>query len=217
MFKVYYFKKLTSTNEKAKEFPLNSVIIAHEQTKGKGRFNRKWSSSKGGIYLSIVLPKISEPQLYTFIACLSALKSVRIKEIKIKWPNDLIYKKKKLCGILTESNDKKTIVGIGINTNNKVPKSLKAISLNQISNKGINNNPIIKRLLLHFEKYLKKSKKEIISDWKKHSFLGSKIKVRTLSETYSGTAYDIDKDYFLILKDKKGKKITIIEGDILIE
>ena len=56
MFQLANFKTLKSTNEKAKEVPKpNLVIIADEQLRGKGRFNRNWGSSKGGIYLSIIL------------------------------------------------------------------------------------------------------------------------------------------------------------------
>lgn len=225
MFKIYHFKKLTSTNDKAKEFPKNSVIIADEQIKGKGRFKREWNSAKGGIYLSIVLENFN-PSYLTFIAAISTQKAIRdvhgLKTV-IKWPNDLIYKNKKLCGILTLINKEKAIVGIGINTNNKIPISLKnkAISLNTIINKRINNKRIINNLLKHFETYLKllKNKKhsKIINDWKKNSFLGSEVKVKTLGKKYSGIAYDINKDCFLILKDKKGRKIKIIEGDVLLK
>lgn len=220
MFKIYHFDKVNSTNDKAKDFPKNSVIIADEQTKGKGRFKREWSSSKGGIYLSIVLPK-SNASYLTFIAAVSACKAIKdiygLKTI-IKWPNDLIYNKKKLCGILTKVGDK-SIVGIGVNTNNIIPKPLekKASSLNKIIGKKINNKKIINKLLNHFEKYLKliqnKKYSKIINDWKDNSFLGSKVKVKTINKTYSGIAYDIDKDCFLIVKSK-GKKIRVVEGDV---
>ncbi len=222
MFKVYNFSSVSSTFDKAKNLPVGSVVVASIQTKGKGRFKRSWSSSKGGIYLSIVLSK-QNPNFLTFIAAISAYKAIKDTyniETTIKWPNDLIYNKKKLCGILTKVSDK-SIVGIGINTNNKIPSSLKnkAISLTEINEKSVNNKKIINKLLNHFEKYLKllKSKKysKIIKDWKKHSFLGSKVKVKTLGKTFSGIAHNVDKDCFLIIKSK-GKKITVREGDVLL-
>jgi len=222
MFKIHQFNKLNSTIDKAKEFPLDSVIIAEEQAKGKGRFKRNWSSQKGGIYLSIVLENYN-PQYLTFIAAISAQKAIKdtynIRTI-IKWPNDLIYNKKKVCGILTKIEDK-AIVGIGINTNNKIPESLKskATSLKTINKNAINNRKIINKLLNHFERYLillkNKKHSRIIKDWKKLSFLGSDIKVKTMNKTYEGIAYNVDKDCFLILK-AKGKKIKVIEGDVSI-
>ncbi|MEA2037252.1 MAG: biotin--[acetyl-CoA-carboxylase] ligase, partial [Nanoarchaeota archaeon] len=153
MFKVYHFKRLLSTNEKAKEFKINSVVIADEQRFGKGRFSRRWSSGKGGVYLSLVLDADDvKIQYFTFVAAISVQKAIKdvygIKSV-IKWPNDLIYTNKKICGILTNSNNKKTIVGVGINTNNTIPKSLikKGISLKKIINKKINNKIIINKIL----------------------------------------------------------------------
>ena len=226
MFKVYHFKKLTSTNDRAKDFTENSVSIADEQTKGKGRFKRGWSSAKGGIYLSIVSKIKDKPSYLTLIAAISTQKAIEdiygIKTI-IKWPNDLIYNGKKVCGILTTINKQKAIIGIGMNTNNKIPFSLrnKATSLNKILKKKVNNKKIIKRLLNHFGNYLKllKNRKysKIIKDWKKNSFLGFNIEVKTGNKKYIGIACNIDKNLFLILKDKEGRKIKIIEGDIIIK
>lgn len=167
MFKIYHFKKLNSTNEKAKEFNNGNVIIARVQTKGKGRYKRKWSSSKGGIYMSIVLkPEIKNLNKLTMItikAVQRILKRLGIKT-KIKFPNDLQYKGKKVVGILTENifkNNKleKTIIGIGINTNNNLSKSLenKAITLKKILKRRINNKKIIRQLLKEFNLLYKKS------------------------------------------------------------
>jgi BirA family biotin operon repressor/biotin-[acetyl-CoA-carboxylase] ligase len=219
MFKVYRFKKVSSTNEKGKSFKTNSVILAEEQAKGRGRFRRAWNSPKGGIYMSIILEK-DNPNYLTLIASIAvekAISDVTGIKTKIKWPNDLIYKKKKLCGILTKVKDK-AIIGIGINSNNKIPKLLpKATSLSLILNKKVNNNAIIRKVIKNIEYYIKllknKEYSKIRNDWKKLSFLGSKIIVKTTKKTYSGTAFDIDKDCFLIIKTKGNKK-RIIEGDI---
>ena len=124
MFKIYQFKKVKSTFDKAEMLDTNSVVIANKQTKGKGRFKRSWNSSSGGIYMSIVLEKLN-PSYLTFIAAISAQKAIKESygiETKIKWPNDLLFNKKKVCGILTTVKDK-AIIGIGINTNNKIPKT----------------------------------------------------------------------------------------------
>ena len=135
----------------------------------------------------------------------------------------MLYKKKKLCGILTITKKEKAIVGIGLNTNNKIPKTLesKATSLKKITKNRVDNKKVINKILNHLEKYIKllknKKYKKIINDWKKASFLGQRIKVKTTNKTYEGIAYNIDKNCLLVLKDKKGKKIKIIEGDFLLE
>ena len=259
MFKVHTFKSVGSTLNKAKDFPIGSVIVANEQIKGKGRFKRGWSSLPGGVYLSIVLDKEGAYYL-TFVGALCACRAVEdVLGIRttIKWPNDLLYEGKKVCGILTKVGEN-AIVGIGINTNNSVPGSLsgKAISLKKIigklsdlkNSKGfrseaskpfrnpkiskslensknfqkeINNKKIINKLLNYFEYYLKLLKdgkySKVINDWKKSSFLGSKIKVKTLGKTYLGIAYDVDEDCFLILKLKNGKKVRVVEGDVFLK
>ncbi|MFC1704978.1 biotin--[acetyl-CoA-carboxylase] ligase [Nanoarchaeota archaeon] len=228
MFKTYYFKTLSSTNDRAKRYPLNSVVIADEQTKGKGRFHRNWSSSKGGLYMSIVLDPHDKPGYLTFIAAISvrnAIKKALGLKTGLKWPNDILYDGKKLCGILSESifsgKNSKMVVGIGLNVNNKIPKSLsqKAISLKSIIKKEINKERLIKVLLKEFEKLYKdyKNKKypKIRNEWKKLSdTIGRKIKAKTQQGTYIGKAIDVDKDCHLILKLKDDSKKKIIEGDI---
>ena len=128
-YKIHHFKSLASTQEKAKEFSRKGLsdiaVIADIQTEGRGRFKRKWVSGKGGLWMSILLkPKNTENLQYlTFAAAVSVFNSIKkISNIstKIKWPNDLHYKGKKLCGILTEGifgKDNFVVVGIGLNTN----------------------------------------------------------------------------------------------------
>jgi BirA family transcriptional regulator, biotin operon repressor / biotin---[acetyl-CoA-carboxylase] ligase len=219
---IFKFKQISSTNDLAKDYSIGSILIAETQANGHGRFKRTWSSNKGGIYLSIVLPKIDQPQLYTFIGCLAAYKAVKeITKIKtvIKWPNDLYYEKKKVCGILTTNLEDKTIVGIGINVNNKTPLHLntKSTNLKSILKKEINKENILKSLIKNLNSYTKKiNKKKIFEDWKKYSFLGDKVKVKTMNKTFEGIAYNLDNEGFLIIK-KDNKKIKIIEGDVFIQ
>ena len=162
MFKLYHFKRINSTNDKAKSFRNCDVIIADVQTLGKGRLTKKWSSGKGGVWMSVVLePKIDDPQMFTDIAVdavKKALKKLYDIDTKIKKPNDLLFNGKKLCGILTENVYKgrleKTIIGIGLNVNNKIPSYLNriAISLQEITNKRMNKRIIIKEVLSQFKK-----------------------------------------------------------------
>jgi len=231
MFDIRYFNKLDSTNTKAKLLLKDKVVIvANSQVKGRGRFKRKWSSGLGGLYFSVCLKvnKLDIIGYYTFIAALSVFNSVKdllgVKAV-IKWPNDLLFDGKKLCGILSESKlgkEKFIVVGIGVNTNNKIDSSLtkKAVTLSKIKNKKIDNKKLLKKILVYFEKYLKliegKKYKKIILDWKKNSFLGSEVKVETINGKYSGIAYDISSDLDLILK-VNGKKVKIKEGDVLVE
>lgn len=229
MFKVYYFKKLKSTNDKAKEFGDKSIVIAEVQTKGRGRFNRKWSSSKGGLWMSIVLkPKIKNPKRITFITAIVVQKTInRIfgVDTKIKWPNDVLFNGKKLCGVLTEAifkNNKmyKMIVGIGLNVNNKLPLELrkKAISLKEIIHKNLNtkklSNEIIKEFFAQYKKY-EKNNSRLLIDWKRLSdTVGRNVKVKTIDGVYYGIAHNVDEDCNLVLRLKNNRIKKIIEGDV---
>jgi BirA family biotin operon repressor/biotin-[acetyl-CoA-carboxylase] ligase len=228
MFKVHHFKSISSTNDKAKSYPKGSVIVADEQTKGRGRFKRKWSSAKGGLYMSLVLSASEKQGYLTFIAAISVQKAVKKLfklETKLKWPNDVLYDGKKLCGILSEGtflgNVDKMIMGIGVDVNNKIPLSLKnkSISLKSILKKEINKEKLVKAVLKEFEilynDHKNKKYSKILNLWKKLSHtLGRKVKAVTQKGTYIGKAVDVDKNCSLILRLKNGAKKRIIEGDI---
>ena len=236
MFKFYKFGTLISTNDKAKEFSKkrlsNIVIVAEKQTKGKGRFNRKWISGLGGLYMTIVLKEkdLEKAKYLTLISSVAVAKSI-IKltnlKAKVKWPNDVLVNDKKICGILTETISGKenyALVGIGLNVNQSTfPKSIKknSTSLRIKTNKQHNINKILKIIISNFNslyKYYKnKNYKKIIDIWKKYSHtLGKKVKVKTLSNVYIGEAVDIDKNCNLILKLNNGEFKKIVEGDIFV-
>lgn len=128
---VLLFDTLDSTNTEAKrrstDMSGNGLYVAKEQTQGKGRRGRTWQSPKGtGLYMSLLLRPRIEPHIasmVTLLAGLSVCKSIKELynvETHIKWPNDLVHNKKKLCGILTEMNSEMDyvnyiVVGIGMN------------------------------------------------------------------------------------------------------
>ena len=235
-FKELYLKKIYSTNKKAKELARRGlseiIIIANEQTKGKGRFNRKWLSAKGGIYLSILLKEenIEKTKYLTFIAAISVVRAIeKIAKIKtkIKWPNDVHINKKKLCGILTESilgNINYVVVGVGINVNQeKFPKEIRdiAISLKIYLKKEIDKEKILgqflKEFILLYDKYMYKKYNEILNLFKKNcDTIGKNVKAVTLNKEVYGKAVDVDKDCNLILMLKNSEIKKIIEGDIFV-
>lgn len=234
-FKFFYYKSLNSTQDKAKEFSKkglsNIVIVADAQAEGRGRLKRKWHSGKGGLWMSVLLkPKRTENlQLLTFAAAIAVVKSVR-KTAKlntsIKWPNDVNYKGKKLCGILTEGifgKENYVIVGIGINVNqSKFYSEVKhtAISLRMIKHEVFNIKTLMKNITENFfhlyDNYYEKNKfNEILEIWKKFSdTIGKNVSVAANSKTFDGKAVGIGKDCSLLLKLKNGKTIKILEGDV---
>jgi BirA family transcriptional regulator, biotin operon repressor / biotin---[acetyl-CoA-carboxylase] ligase len=142
-----------------------AVVISETQTNGRGRFDRKWFSPEGGIWMTIILQpelKMQDLSKITLLAA-SSIAETLIKNYKIslniKWPNDIYFDGKKLCGILSESEkvgDKTyLIIGIGINVNNNncdgKNENLNATSLKEITGKQINRNFLIARILNKFE------------------------------------------------------------------
>jgi len=126
--KVYFYEKVTTTMEVAKQLINNNetgIIVAKTQISGRGRYGRKWISSEGGLYLSWVIDKKNKILDIMRISALSIIKTLEnfgIKNCKIKLPNDIIIKDKKISGILLEKIGNKLILGIGINLNNEGEK-----------------------------------------------------------------------------------------------
>lgn len=169
-YRIFTYDTLESTNDKAKEIAAYSeegtVILAREQTKGKGRLGRVWSSTKDkDILMSIILkpeiqikdiPKIT---LVGATAINMALRDIGI-DSQIKWPNDIVIENKKVSGILTEmsSNSRDinyVIMGIGINVNQDIqdiPKELqyKSTSLKIVKNSVIDRRELLNNILERF-------------------------------------------------------------------
>ncbi len=234
-YKIYHYKLLTSTQDKAREFSKkglsNVVIIADIQTKGRGRFKRKWYSGKDSLSMSILLrPKnIANLQYLTFAAAIAVVKAINKSakiNAKIKWPNDAYYKGKKLCGILTEGifgKENCVIVGIGLNVNqDDFPIGIKniATSLKLIKNKTINIQKISKIIIKEFfyiynSQYNKNKLENILEIWKRYcDTIGKNVEVTTKTGKIYGKAIGVDKDCNLLLNSKNNEIIKIIEGDI---
>ena len=177
------FKSVKSTNDIAhklikKKNVRPTIILSEEQSKGRGTMGKKWISKKGNLFLTIFFDMSKKKVDFKKFSVLNAhlLKSILIKKfsnkIKIKWPNDLLFKGKKICGILQETliNAEKEflIVGIGINTNVK-PKSSSFLStsLKDITKKNIDNKKLFIMIKKKYEKFLLKTNQNTFSDLKK--------------------------------------------------
>jgi BirA family transcriptional regulator, biotin operon repressor / biotin---[acetyl-CoA-carboxylase] ligase len=177
------FKSVKSTNDIAhmlikKKNIGPTIILSEKQTKGRGTMGKKWISKKGNLFLSIYFDMTKKKIDFKKFAVLNAylLKNILVKKfsnkIKIKWPNDLLIEKKKICGILQETvineGRKFLIVGIGINTNLD-PKngSFLSTSLKQITNKNIDNKKLFIMIKKKYEKFLFKANQNSFTELKK--------------------------------------------------
>ena len=129
------FQKIDSTNDEAKRITNNNefnIIIAEEQSKGRGRKGNKWfSPNSGNIYMTLFTEnQLSEDpaSLITGVVCRNSIRNINERiNISLKWPNDILYKNKKVGGILVEKEHYekkiKPIIGIGINLSLKNEES----------------------------------------------------------------------------------------------
>ena len=156
-----------------------TMIIAKLQTKGRGTMGKKWVSKSGNIFTSIYFEinpkKINFRQyanLNSYIIKKILLKYTDFK-VKIKWPNDLLIKKKKICGILQEVIEQRSrfflIIGIGLNTL-VTPryKSFNAAALSDFSKKKIKNKIILEDIANIYEKFISNINKYSALNFKKY-------------------------------------------------
>ncbi|SMB93463.1 BirA family transcriptional regulator, biotin operon repressor / biotin-[acetyl-CoA-carboxylase] ligase [Desulfonispora thiosulfatigenes DSM 11270] len=241
--KFYFLNEVDSTNNYAKKLasegkPEGTVIVAEEQSAGKGRLSRKWISAKGkGIWTSFILRPNILPNFAAQITLVMAVGMIKALEknlgvsAKIKWPNDILINDLKVCGILTEMSAEidrinYVIVGIGLNvnqSNDDFPDEIQdsATSLKICLGKEIKRVQMLQVILEEIEKvynlYLEKGFSEILDEWKNNSCtLGQEVIVKMPKEIIEGMAIDIDSGGCLIVKDKENIIHKIIAGDVLV-
>tara|TARA_B100000575_G_C23035650_1_gene596164 strand:- start:407 stop:976 length:570 start_codon:yes stop_codon:yes gene_type:complete len=177
------FKSVKSTNDIAhvlikKKIIRPTIILSEKQTKGRGTMGKRWISKKGNLFLTIFFDMNESKLDFKKFAILNAylLKNILMKKfsnkIKIKWPNDILFERKKICGILQETiiraGKKFLIVGIGINTNiDPNNSSFSSTTLKQITNKNIDNKKLFIMIKNKYEKFLFKIKRYSFVELKK--------------------------------------------------
>jgi BirA family biotin operon repressor/biotin-[acetyl-CoA-carboxylase] ligase len=238
--RIHHFFRTDSTNRVAMELgyagePEGAVILAEEQTAGRGRAGRSWHSERAaGIYVTLLLrPKISPVQapLLTMMAGLSAHAAIQAQtgfEPDVKWPNDLILNGKKLGGILTEMHAEPTlvrfvIVGIGINVNQETfPSELHrvATSLRAETGKTQSRLELLARLLREFEtdynRFLRQGSSSVTERFTQISSyaLGKKVRVTNGNEIYVGVTAGLRPEGLLQVQREDGAVVTVLAGDV---
>jgi BirA family transcriptional regulator, biotin operon repressor / biotin---[acetyl-CoA-carboxylase] ligase len=238
--RIYHFFRADSTNSVAFELghtgeEEGAVVVAEEQTAGRGRAGRAWHSERGtGIYVTILLrPKLAPVQapLLTMMAGISARTAVAAitgLQVDLKWPNDLMIAGKKLGGILTEMHAEPTavkfvIVGMGLNVNQeKFPAELAgaATSLRAETGRNYSRLEILVRLLREFEsdynRLLREGVGGVVKRFEEVSSYarGKKVRVETGTETFTGMTVGLTAEGLLRVEREAGEILTVIAGDV---
>ncbi len=232
---VFYREETVSTNLDAKnhaDAPDGSLFLADLQTGGRGRLGRAWSVSQGSaIAASLLLKPDILPEsvsVITLLAGLSIAKTLQSMRIpaKIKWPNDIILNRKKICGILTEMSAEiervnYVVLGIGMNVNTKAfPEELseKATSLFLETGKEWNRPALLRAFLTQFEadyeRFLKNGFSVFLEEYEKLSAtIGQTVRVVSPEGEYTARAVGINADGEL-LAERDGKAVTIRSGEV---
>jgi BirA family biotin operon repressor/biotin-[acetyl-CoA-carboxylase] ligase len=238
--RIFHFFKTDSTNRVALELghagePEGAVVLAEEQTAGRGRAGRVWHSDRGtGIYVTLLLrPKLAPVQapLLTMMAGLSARSAVQALTgltVDLKWPNDLFIRGKKAGGILTEMHAEPNqvrfvIVGIGLNVNQEKfsgELASTATSLRAETGKLQSRMELLVRLLLQFEtdynRFLREGASGVIAQFEGASSYarGKRVRVTNGTESYVGTTVGLGPEGLLQVERDDGNVKTVIAGDV---
>jgi BirA family transcriptional regulator, biotin operon repressor / biotin---[acetyl-CoA-carboxylase] ligase len=238
--RIHHFFKTDSTNTVAirlgqEDEPHGALVIAEEQTAGRGRAGRSWLSEKtSGIYASVLLrPAISPMQapLLTLLAGLAVRDAVAEHiglTADIRWPNDLLLGGKKFCGILTEMHAEPdrvhyVVIGIGLNVNHtRLPAEIEKLgtSLQLESGRAQSRLELLIRLLRHLDRYYNQFVREgaapllvrfaLVSSYAQ----GKRVRVTTATETFTGTTAGLDSGGLLRVARDDGRVEPVIAGDV---
>lgn len=237
-------KSVDSTSSELKRLASNgadewTVLLAEEQTEGRGRLGRQWiSNPREGIYMSLLLKPDIQPQHAAKITQIAASAvTLAIREVLnlpalIKWPNDIVINGKKICGILTEMTAELNqinyvVLGIGINVNGKafdeeIKHKATSLMLAAESEDILDRKEILKSFYKHFDQLYENflqdlSAKESIELCRRYSaIIGSDVQIIRRANTQDVHVLDITNDGELLVRHLDGKEEIIISGEVSI-
>lgn len=245
---LHFFNVIDSTNTYAMQLAREgasegTVVVADTQSGGKGRLGRTWVSPAGvNLYCSTILrpsvPAALAPQMNLVAAVAVAEAIVEVCGIMptIKWPNDVLLKGKKVCGILSEMQNSQTsaetlkaiVVGIGVNLNARpdaFPEELreKASSLLLSTGKPVERGVFAASLLTHLEQsyflWVQDGFAGMRSAWERYAsdLIGKQIAVAAPEGAVSGTVLGLDTDGALLVREQStNAPRRILAGDVTV-
>lgn len=234
--RIHYQAKISSTMDGARELARNhcpafSVVIAEEQTAGRGRLQRHWYSDPGGLYFTLVL-RPSIPIAWSARVTLAAALTLArlLKEhyqvpAGLKWPNDILVGERKIAGMLAEMEASGDLIsfinlGIGVNINNQPEQyEARACSLRTLKQGLFSRKDFLLLFLERLEKGLASEQLEhVAAAWKAENVtLGRQVRIVTHNQELSGLAEDMDDNGALWLAMPDGTRRQIVYGDCFIQ
>lgn len=231
---------VTSTNRLAKTCAEQgaaegTVIIAAQQTEGRGRLGRSFCSPPDtGLYMSVVLrPKIPASEALSIttaaaVAVCRAIEAVSPHAAQIKWVNDVFCEGKKVCGILTEASlDTETgglsyaVLGIGINVHTPrggFPPEIADIATALFEEEGGDRSRLAAAVLdAFFEEYTRLGEGRFVEEYRRRSLLVDRpVTVKTSAGDRGATALGVDEECRLLVRYDNGETARLSSGDVSI-
>ena len=240
---VRWYDALPSTNELARSLAASgtaegTVIVAEQQTAGRGRLGRSWASPPGGLWLSVLLrPRLPVGQTPLVGLAAAVATAVAIEETtglrpRVKWPNDILVDGRKVAGLLLEAGPVRgdtpapawLVVGIGINVN-VAPDALPArplypaTSLAAALGRPVDRGRLMRALLRGLDRDYRElgehGAASALRRWRARSeTIGRVVQVATSSATIEGLAEDIDDTGALLVRTRDGAERRVVAGEV---
>ncbi len=235
-----HFYRIGSTNTAAmaaaaEDAAEGTVLLAEEQTAGRGRGSNAWQSPRStGIYCSVILrPPLppSDALVISLAAGLATQAAIRQVDSRVnpdlKWPNDVLIEGKKVCGILTEMNAEATrvryvVVGVGINVNQaSFPKELSATSLRLATGREWSRVEVAAALLKSLDREYRElignpdARASILRRFAENSswVAGKEVRIEEPGSALEGVTAGLDERGFLLVRTARGAQ-TVLSGTV---
>jgi BirA family biotin operon repressor/biotin-[acetyl-CoA-carboxylase] ligase len=226
--RVLVFDELDSTNTAAAQLPVEDglAVVANFQTAGRGQHGREWHSRPGAsLLLSVVLVpprELCRPVIltaFTAVAVAEAIFTLTELQARVKWPNDLLIRGKKVCGLLIEQHATAVILGIGLNLTQTADEFATAglpdaASLGMVSGKAIGTRTaaevVLRRLDREYDRLVSGERVAVAADWKWRTGLlgrqvnielrdGSTVTGRLHEMGFDGLEVEVTDGYFRVI------------------
>ena len=236
---VYFAEKVDSTNSWIKRLSKEgaehgTLAVAEFQSAGRGRFDRKWEAPEGSsIMMTILLRPEFEPQYASMLTLVMGLAVAQAVDelgfkVSIKWPNDVVLSRKKICGILTEMGTNGTkigyvLIGVGINVNlREFPEEMqdKATSLVMESGQEYDRNQIIGLVMKHFEEDYERfiqtcDFENLLEEYHRIlANLNQPVRVLNGADSFEGVSRGIDTKGELLVEKADGTVTKVSAGEV---
>ena len=233
---IVYLPSVDSTNRRARQLaaegaPHGTLVIADEQTAGRGRRGRGWISPAGeGVFMSLILRPQSHPSevarlsMQTALAVALSIAQTTGLDVRIKWPNDIVCGGRKVCGMLLEMNADEqavhdVVAGIGINVHQTqfAPEIAQtASSLDLLSGQRVCRAALVRAFLEAFERTEALAAQGALMDAyrARSATLGQRVQVIAPAGSFTGTALEVMDSGSLIVEDEEGQRREVLAADV---